>query len=110
MTELCPRCLDREEVVMKRVSPSEAISKIAVASLFSGKYMYLPYRCPKCRFEEKYEAYRWHFLEGSWICMKCENGQAPEELQKRVQGNIIELRYRCENCGNEWATRIEYYR
>ncbi|MCJ7423891.1 hypothetical protein MUP01_06435 [Candidatus Bathyarchaeota archaeon] len=94
---------------MKRVSASEAISKASVESLFARKYMYLPYSCPKCGFEEKYQTYRWHFLEGSWICMKCETSQTPEELQKKVQGNIIEVNYRCVNCGNEWAARIEFY-
>ena len=96
---------------MKRVSVSEAISKATVESLFSRKHMYLPYRCPKCKFEEKYQTYRWHFLEGSWICMKCMDSKAgTEELRKSVRGNIIEVVYRCMNCGNEWATRIEFYR
>ena len=92
---------------MKRISVSEAISKVTVASLFARKYMYLPYRCPTCKFEEKYMTYRWHFLEGSWVCKKCE--QTPHELQKRVQSNVIEVVYRCVKCGNEWTTKIRFY-
>ena len=110
MTELCPKCLNTEEVAMKRISVSEAISKTTVESLFSRKHMYLPYRCPRCKHEEKYATYRWHFLGGSWICMKCETSQTPKELQKRVQGNVIEVGYCCVKCGNKWTTRIEFYR
>ena len=111
MTKLCPKCLNREEVVMKRVSASKAISKATVESLFSRKYMHLPYRCPKCKFEEKYRTYRWHFLEGSWICVNCiDSKSGTEELRKSVQGNVVEVDYRCLNCGNEWTTRIEFYR
>ena len=109
MIKLCPKCLDREEVVMKRISVSEAISKTTLESLFRRKYMYLPYRCPKCEFEEKYITYRWHFLAGSWICMKCENDSGIEELGKSIQDNVIEVDYRCPKCENVWTTRIRYY-
>jgi DNA-directed RNA polymerase subunit RPC12/RpoP len=110
MSKLCPKCLNTEEVVLKRINVSKAISKTRVGSLFSKKYMYLPYRCPKCEFEEKYITYRWHFLDGSGICMKCGANQEPKELQKKVQGNVIEVDYRCVKCGNEWTTKIEFYR
>ena len=108
-THICPKCLNKEEVVMKRVSASEAISKTRVDSLFSHKYMYLPFYCPKCKYEEKYPTFEWHFLEGSWICLKCENGSGIEEFAKSVQDNIIKVDYRCPKCGNVWTTRIEYY-
>jgi DNA-directed RNA polymerase subunit M/transcription elongation factor TFIIS len=111
MTELCPKCLNKEEVVMKRVSVSKALSKTSVGSLFSSRYMYLPHHCPKCKFEVSLITYRWHFLEGSWICMKCEDSKADTiELRKSVKGNIIEVNYRCMKCGNEWTTKIEFYR
>lgn len=111
MVHLCPKCLDGEEVTMERVSVSKAITQHSVGELFSQRYMYLPYRCPKCGFEEKYSTYRWHFLVGSWMCMKCRDSEAgSKELRKSVQGNIIEVDYRCLKCGNEWLTKIEYYK
>ena len=186
MTELCPKCLNKEEVIMKRSSVSKAISKTTVDSLFTSEHMYLPHHCPKCKFEVSLITYRWHFLEGSWICMKCtkeeEEGNVRfdsedviktrlasaedslhdlihgrrdadgwiqgkskwkppkwmknpcsyykkrieayerqltlpltkrrgiQELEKSVKGNIIHVKYSCRDCGNEWTTKIEFYR
>jgi transposase-like protein len=109
ITHLCPKCLDKEEVVMKRISVSKAVSKTRVDSFFTNKYVYLPYHCPKCKHEEKYATFRWHFLEGSWICLECENDSGIEEIGKSVQDNIIKVDYRCPKCENVWTTRIRYY-
>ena len=32
-----------------------------------------------------------------------------QELEKSVKGNIIEVRYRCLTCENEWTTKIRFY-
>lgn len=108
MKKVCPKCLDSKEVTMKRISVSKAIAENRVGSLFSNRRMYLPYYCPKCDYKGKFITYRYR-LEGSWTCMKCKTSQKPEELRKKVEGNIIEVDYRCQKCGNKWTTVIEYY-